>query len=243
MSSSNESTIEKEKEIENKSEKIYIKYFLIGDIDTSKIITEYITNLITTKEKKNAIQIFKRLCKSTERRYEENNIITAKQNKYFFSLFQPSIVFIAYALDTYPQTLIFELFENLRKNNILSMINEETKELNPNGRQNLKQMIENYQANEKIKRFEEIKKDIADVKIEVKKNINKMIDNINNVENLEDRAKELNEESKEYMENAIYDKKITWWQNAKLRIIILSILVIIVVGILWYILYFLHLIL
>jgi hypothetical protein len=236
MSSSNESTIEKEKEIENKSEKIYIKYFLIGDIDTSKIITEYITNLITTKEKKNAIQIFKRLCKSTERRYEENNIITAKQNKYFFSLFQPSIVFIAYALDTYPQTLIFELFENLRKNNILSMINEETKELNPNGRQNLKQMIENYQANEKIKRFEEIKKDIADVKIEVKKNINKMIDNINNVENLEDRAKELNEESKEYMENAIYDKKITWWQNAKLRIIILSILVIIVVGILWYIL-------
>ena len=187
-------------------------------------------------EKKNAIQIFKRLCKSTERRYEENNIITAKQNKYFFSLFQPSIVFIAYALDTYPQTLIFELFENLRKNNILSMINEETKELNPNGRQNLKQMIENYQANEKIKRFEEIKKDIADVKIEVKKNINKMIDNINNVENLEDRAKELNEESKEYMENAIYDKKITWWQNAKLRIIILSILVIIVVGILWYVL-------
>ena len=236
MSSPNESTIEKEKEIENKSEKIYIKYFLIGDIDTSKIITEYITNLITTKEKKNAIQIFKRLCKSTERRYEENNIITAKQNKYFFSLFQPSIVFIAYALDTYPQTLIFELFENLRKNNILSMINEETKELNPNGRQNLKQMIENYQANEKIKRFEEIKKDIADVKIEVKKNINKMIDNINNVENLEDRAKELNEESKEYMENAIYDKKITWWQNAKLRIIILSILVIIVVGILWYVL-------
>ena len=236
MSSSNESTIEKEKEIENKSEKIYIKYFLIGDIDTSKIITEYITNLITTKEKKNAIQIFKRLCKSTERRYEENNIITAKQNKYFFSLFQPSIVFIAYALDTYPQTLIFELFENLRKNNILSMINEETKELNPNGRQNLKQMIENYQANEKIKRFEEIKKDIADVKIEVKKNINKMIDNINNVENLEDRAKELNEESKEYIENAIYDKKITWWQNAKLRIIILSILVIIVVGILWYVL-------
>ncbi len=234
--SSSETEQSYEKTIESTQKKIYIKYFLIGDIDTSKIITEYITNLITTKEKKNAIQIFKRLCKSTERRYEENNIITAKQNKYFFSLFQPSIVFIAYALDTYPQTLIFELFENLRKNNILSMINEETKELNPNGRQNLKQMIENYQANEKIKRFEEIKKDIADVKIEVKKNINKMIDNINNVENLEDRAKELNEESKEYMENAIYDKKITWWQNAKLRIIILSILVIIVVGILWYVL-------
>ena len=234
MSSSLEESMEQTNE--SKTNKIYIKYFLIGDIDSSKIITEYSTNLISTKEKKNAIQIFKRLCKSTERRYEENNIITAKENKYYFSLFQPSTVFISYALDSYPQTLIFELFENIRKNNILSMINEETKELNPNGRQNLKQMIENYQENEKMKRFEEIKKDIADVKIEVKKNINKMIDNINNVENLEDRAKELNEESKEYMENAIYDKKITWWQNAKLRIIILSILVIIVVGILWYVL-------
>ena len=209
MSTSDES-LEKTIEAieESKTKKIYIKYFLIGDIDSSKIITEYSTNLISTKEKKNAIQIFKRLCKSTERRYEENNIITAKENKYYFSLFQPSTVFISYALDSYPQTLIFELFENIRKNNILSMINEETKELNPNGRQNLKQMIENYQENEKMKRFEEIKKDIDDVKIEVKNNVNKMIENIGNVEQLGEKAKELEEESKEYMQNSYYEKNI-----------------------------------
>ena len=228
------SDISSEQTIETTGKNIYIKYFLIGDIDTSKIITEYTTNLVSVKEKKNATQIFKRLCKSTERRYEENNIISGKDNKYFFTLFQPSIVFITYALNTYPQTLIFELFEDIKKNNILSMVNEETKELDPNGRQNLKQMIEKYQENERIKRFEEIKKDIDEVKIEVKKNINKMMESIENTDNLGEISKELSEESKEYMENAEYEKKITWWQSAKFRIITLTIIVIVAVVILWY---------
>ena len=231
MSSSEIST---EQKIEIKEKKVYIKYFLIGDIDTSKTITEYTTNLISPKEKKNATQIFNRLCKSTERRYDENNIITAKENKYFFSLFQPSIVFITYALDTYPQNLIFELFEEIKKNNILSMVNEETKELNPNGRQELKQMIEKYQENEKVKRIEEINKNIDDVKIEVKKNISKMIENIEDVEQLGEKTQELTEESREYMQNTDYYKKITWWQSAKLRIIILTIIVFFVVAILFY---------
>ena len=231
MSSSEIST---EQNIEIKEKKVYIKYFLIGDIDTSKTITEYTTNLISPKEKKNASQIFTRLCKSNERRYDENNIITAKENKYYFSLFQPSIVFITYALDTYPQNLIFELFEEIKKNNILSMINEETKELNPNGRQELKQMIEKYQENEKLKRIEEINKNIDDVKIEVKKNISKMIDNIEDVEQLGEKTQELTEESREYMQNADYYKKISWWQSAKLRIIILTIFVFFVVAILFY---------
>jgi len=230
------SEISTEENIEQKEKKIYIKYFLIGDIDTSKIITEYSTNLISSKEKKNASQIFNRLCKSSERRYDENNIITAKENKYYFSLFQPSTVFITYALDAYPQSLIFELFEEIKNKNILSMINEETKELNPNGRQDLKQMIEKYQESEKLKRMEEINKNIDEVKIEVKKNINNMIQSVGDVEELGEKSKELCEESKEYMQNIEYDKKITWWQSAKFRIIILTIFVFVIVGILWYIL-------
>ena len=222
---------------EIKERKIYIKYFLIGDIDTSKIITEYSTNLISQKEKKNAEQIFKRLCKSTERRYEENNIISAKDNKYYFSLFHPSTVFISYALNSYPQTLIFELFEEVKKNNILNMLNEETKELNPNGRTKLKEIIENYQENEKMKKFQEIKKDIDEVKIEIKKNIKNMVDNVESTENLENNVHELNEDTKEYMQNTEYDydKKIPWWQTAKFRIIALSIIIVLAVVFLWYI--------
>ena len=106
--------------------------------------------------------------------------------------------------------------------------------MNPNGRQDLKQMIEKYQENEKLKRFEEIKKDIDDVKIEIKKSVNNMLDNVESVENLEERINELNEETKEYMNNVEYDKKITLWQNAKFRIIALSIVIFIIVVVLWF---------
>jgi hypothetical protein len=106
---------------------VYVKYFLIGNIDTITIITEYSTNALGSKEKKNANQIFQRICKSKERRYEERNIISAKENKYYFSLFEPNVVFKVYADASYPEKLKFGNFDEVRNENVLSMINEETK--------------------------------------------------------------------------------------------------------------------
>jgi hypothetical protein len=195
---------------------IFIKYFLIGDINTNKTITEFSTNMIGSKEKKNATQIFKRICKSDERRFEERNIINAKDNKYYFSLFQPNIVFIVYADDKYPDRLIFTMFEEIRKEKILSMINEETKELNPNGRQSLKQIIEKYQDIEKIDKIYSIQKDINDVKIEVKENLNKMAENVESIENLEEKANELSNMTTEYTNSIDEIRKINLWQTFKL---------------------------
>ena len=65
--------------------------------------------------------------------------------------------------------------------------------------------------------------------------INKMIDSVESVENLEDKVSELNEETKEYLEYAEYDKKISWWQSAKFRIIFLTIIICLAVTFLWYI--------
>ena len=168
------------------------------------------------KKKKNATQIFKRICKSDERRFEERNIINAKDNKYYFSLFQPNIVFIVYADDKYPDRLIFTMFEEIRKEKILSMINEETKELNPNGRQSLKQIIEKYQDIEKIDKIYSIQKDINDVKIEVKENLNKMAENVESIENLEEKANELSNMTTEYTNSIDEIRKINLWQTFKL---------------------------
>ena len=199
---------------------ILLKYFLIGDIDTNKTITEYSTNAINNKEKKNANQIFQRICKSNERRYEERNIISAKENKYYFSLFQPNIVFIVYANGKYPERLIFTMFDEVRKEKVLSMINEETKELNPNGRQCLKQIIEKYQDKEKIDKIESIQKDINEVKIDIKENINKMVQSVEDVEKLEEIANDLKISSEDYHSSAEEIKKVTIWQNFKFWIII-----------------------
>ena len=211
---------------------IFIKYFLIGDIDTNKTITEFSTNAIGSKEKKNATQIFKRLCKSNERRYEERNIISAKENKYYFTLFQPNIVFIVYADGGYPEKLIFAMFDEVRNEKVLSMINEETKELNPNGRQSLKQIIEKYQDKEKIDKIASIQKVINEVKIEVKENINKMVENVEDVDSLEERSKELINSSTEYSDSSNEIRKITMWKNFKMWLPLMIIFLIIFIIIL-----------
>ena len=215
---------------------IFIKYFLIGDIDTNKTITEFSTNAIGSKEKKNAIQIFKRICKSNERRYEERNIISAKENKYYFTLFQPNIVFIVYVDGGYPEKLIFTMFDEIRNEKILLMINEETKELNPNGRQSLKQIIEKYQDKDKIDKIASIQKDINDVKIEVKENMKKMIESVESIDNLEERSKELINESTEYSNSGNEIKKISFWLNVKMwlpLLILFLIIFIIILGIIF----------
>ena len=211
---------------------IFIKYFLIGDIDTNKTITEFSTNAIGSKEKKNATQIFKRLCKSNERRYEERNIISAKENKYYFTLFQPNIVFIVYADGGYPEKLIFAMFDEVRNEKVLSMINEETKELNPNGRQSLKQIIEKYQDKEKFDKIASIQKVINEVKIEVKENINKMVENVEDVDSLEERSKELINSSTEYSDSSNEIRKITLWKNFKMWLPLMIIFLIIFIIIL-----------
>ena len=212
---------------------IFIKYFLIGDIDTNKSITEYSTNAIGAKEKKNATQIFKRICKSNERRYEERNIISAKDNKYYFSLFQPNIVFIVYADISYPEKLIFTMFDEVRNEKVLSMVNEETKELNPNGRQSLKQIIEKYQDKEKIDKIASIQKVINDVKIDVKENLKKMAENVEDIQSLEERANELANSSIEYEKSAIQIKKLNLWQNFKLMMPFFFAFVFLVIIIIW----------
>ena len=216
----------------SQSNAILLKYFLIGNIDTNKTITEYSTNAINNKEKKNANQIFQRICKSNERRYEERNIISAKGSKYYFSLFQPNIVFIVYADGIYPERLIFTMFDEVRKEKVLSMINEETKELNPSGRQCLKQIIEKYQDKEKIDKIESIQKDINDVKIDIKENINKMVQSVEDVEKLEETANDLKISSEDYHSSAEEIKKVTIWQNFKLWIIIFFVAFIIIILIL-----------
>jgi hypothetical protein len=162
----------------------YIKYFLIGDLDTNKPITEYSINSFASADKKSAGQIFRKLCKTEERKFEERNIISAKENKYYFISYDPNIIFLTFVDGTYPDRLIFQMFEEIRTEGVLSMINDSTKELNPNGRQKLKEIIEKYQEREKVDKIGEIQNEVNEVKVEVKKNIDKMVENVEDVEKL-----------------------------------------------------------
>lgn len=206
----------------------YIKYFSIGDLDTSKLITEYTTNSISSAEKKTANQIIQKISKQENRKFEERNIIKSDNNAYYFILYNPNIIFISYVDDSYPERLVFQMFEEIKAEEILSMINDSTKELNPNGRQKLKEVIDKYQEREKVDKIGEIQNDVNDVKKEVKKNIDKMVENVEDVEKLEMKANLLKDACQEYNKDAKEIRKITWWKNFKLWIILISIILIII---------------
>ena len=213
---------------------IYIKYFLIGDLDTFKQITEYSTNALDSNDKKSASRIFQKISKTEDRQYEIRNKISAKGNNYYFMNYRPNIVFIAFVEDSFPDRLVWQMFDEIRTEEILSMVNESTKELNPNGRQKLKEIIEKYQDKDKLDKIASIQNDVNEVKIEVKKNIDKMVENVEDVEKLQEKSNELKEASHDYKSNSDEIRKITWWQNFKLWIILILV-VLIFIGIILFI--------
>ncbi len=206
-----------------------IKYLLIGDSSTNKIITEFTSGNALPKTKKEINQIFNKLCKSPNKKLDERNKITSKDENYYFTFCKPDLIFIILADNNYPERHIFELIQKINEDNIPSMVNDETRELNPTGRQSLKQLIDVYQEPKNINKIAEIQSDVDSIKIDMKKNINKMVESVDDVNTLQNKSEALRLESNEYKKNAVEIRKITWWQNFKLWIILGGIVLILLI--------------
>ena len=206
-----------------------IKYLLIGDSSTNKIITEFTSGNALPKTKKEINQIFNKLCKSPNKKLDERNKITSKDENYYFTFCKPDLIFIILASNEYPERHIFELIQKINEENIPSMVNDETRELNPTGRQSLKQLIDIYQEPKNINKIAEIQSDVDSIKIDMKKNINKMVESVDDVNTLQNKSEALRLESNEYKKNAVEIRKITWWQNFKLWIILGGIVLILLI--------------
>ena len=206
-----------------------IKYLLIGDSSTNKIITEFTSGNALPKTKKEINQIFNKLCKSPNKKLDERNKITSKEENYYFTFCKPDLIFIILADNNYPERHIFELIQKINEDNIPSMVNDETRELNPTGRQALKQLIDVYQEPKNINKIAEIQSDVDSIKIDMKKNINKMVESVDDVNTLQNKSEALRLESNDYKKNAVEIRKITWWQNFKLWIILGGIVLILLI--------------
>ena len=108
------------------------------------------------------------------------------------------------------------------------MINDETRELNPTGRQALKELVNKYQDIKNINKIAEIQKDVDSLKVDMKKNINKMVESVENVNDLQNKSEQLKLESEDYKKTSVEIRKVTWWQNCKLWAIIAGIVILLV---------------
>ena len=204
-------------------EKNPIKYLLIGDSSSGQKLTEYST---TTNKKKDEIdKIFAKICKTSAGKFEERNKITSQTQNYYFISYKPGTIFLVLVNNTYPERLVFELVDKINQEKIPTMINEETKELNAQGRQDLKKLIDLYQDNI----LNSIQNDVNDIKLDMKDNIKKMVDSIEDTSVLEQSAENLRQESKNYRENAAELKKLTYCQNVKLWIVLGGIVLLLIV--------------
>ena len=205
-----------------------IKYILIGDCSNMKIITEFSSGNPNQKTKKEINRIFNKLAKLPNKKYDERNKIAAKDENYYFINIKPDLLFIVLANSAYPERYAFELVSKIMEENIPTMVNDETRELNPSGRQALKDLVNKYQDIKNINKIAEIQEDVNALKVDMKKNINAMVKSVEDVDDLQNKSEQLKLESQDYKKNSVELRKITWWQNFKLWIIIGGIVLLLV---------------
>ncbi len=201
-------------------DKTPIKYLLIGDSSTNKLITEYSSGNSQPKTKKEINQIFNKLCKSSNKKLDERNKITSKNENYYFTFCKPDLIYVVLANNQYPERHVFELVQKINEEKIPSMVNDETRELNPSGRKQLKQLIDYYQNPKNINKIAEIQSDVDEIKVDMKENINKMVQSVDDTNKLQEKTDALKFETENYKESSVEVRKITWWQNFKLWIIL-----------------------
>ena len=209
-------------------DKMPIKYVLIGDAASVKIITEFSAGNIDSKKKKEINRIFNKLAKLPNKKYDDRNKITSKDENYYFMNVKPNYLFIILVNNQYPERYAFELISKIMEENIPTMINDETGELNPSGRQALKELVNKYQDIKSINKIAEIQSGVDSLKVDMKKNITKMVESVDNVNELQNKSEQLKLESQNYKDSSVEIRKLTWWQNCKLWVIIIGIVLLII---------------
>jgi hypothetical protein len=210
-------------------DKTPIKYLLIGDSSTNKIITEFSSGNAQPKTKKEINQIFNKLCKTPNKKLDERNKITSKNENYYFTFSHPDLIYLVLVNNEYPERYVFELIQKINDEKIPTMVNDETRELNPSGRQALKQLIDVYQDPKNISKIADLQSDVNSIKVDMRKNINKMVESVDDVNQLQEKSAALKLESSEYKQNSVEVRRLTWWQNFKMWIILGGVVLLLII--------------
>ena len=212
------------------SNKNSIFYISIGDLITKRIIVDYFpkgkgNQHIYKDSARNLINTLLTISIGPSERYKETLDDNKKFNVSMDS--KANVAFMILTNDNYPERYSYKLLMELESKSI-STINKHYLDkviLDVLDRaENFKTFAKDIQLymvelerkyrnvveNDKIKL---IQNDIEDVKIECKKNINKMLNNIELVSNLEDKSNALKEMAHEYKTGGRELKRASWRRN------------------------------
>ena len=206
-----------------------INYLLIGNPDDCEEIGHYPERGASKTTAKEADKIFKKLSQSGIQTKDLRNKVDNRGNGYYyFTINSKNIFYLILGDKNLKERDAFALMEDLQNENIPIMIDSKNGKLNLEGREKLKEMVENFEKN-KSNKIQGIQNEVDQVKDTVKTNIRKMYTNVENVEDMEKKAKDLRDGAEEYNKSATTLKRTTWWQNCKWWIILIVVIVLLII--------------
>ena len=208
-----------------------IKYLFIGKAEELKEIGEFPTQPLQ-EWLKDSRRIFNSYCSGgIEGKLEQRNKIKDKDyanNNYFFYISEQKLFFLSIVDSSYSESLVFKLFEDITKENI-HLLRDDKGKLNSIGLSKLRDLISQYQNAEEKSTIGQINKDIDDLKGDMRKNVTKIMDNIEDVEGLKARSEIIKDKSGDFLQSSSDLKKAACWQNYKLWLIIAVIVIVIII--------------
>ena len=215
-----------------------IIFVFIGDISNKKSITEYTTyahpNLRSIKGDNK--RIFDKLCLSNEIKIGERLKINDNSSLvYNFTILPPTIYFFVCTLPEYKDQFSFKLINEIYEEKVYAMKSSKG-DMNAEGRQKLKIIIDKYQDSN-INNISEIINTVDSIKVIVKDSIQKIVNNTQSLDELEKKSQNLKEDAKDFHGNAKKLEKETWWENFKIKTLLLLILLIIICLIVYKLIY------
>ena len=206
-----------------------IKYLLIGNPDDCEEIGHYPERGASKTTAKEADKIFKKLSQSGIQTKDLRNKVDNRGNGYYyFTINSKNIFYLILGDKNLKERDAFALMEDLQNENIPIMIDSKSGKLNLEGREKLKEMVENFEKN-KSNKIQGIQNEVEQVKDTMKTNIQKMYTNVEDVENMEKKAHQLRVGAEEYNKSATTLKRTTWWQNCKWWIILIVVIVLLII--------------
>ena len=206
-----------------------IKYLLIGNPDDCEEIGHYPERGASKTTAKEADKIFKKLSQSGIQTKDLRNKVDNRGNGYYyFTINSKNIFYLILGDKNLKERDAFALMEDLQNENIPIMIDSKNGKLKIEGREKLKEMVENFEKN-KSNKIQGIQNEVDQVKDTMKNNIRKMYTNVENVEDMEKKAQDLRDGAEEYNKSATTLKRTTWWQNCKWWIILIVVIVLLII--------------
>ena len=203
-----------------------IKFILIGNIDTKQIITEFST-IKNDKMKTNSNLIFKKMSSQPEKIiFHQRTKLGVDFGHLYFSVYPENKFYLVVAESSYPERIVYDLIEEIEKDNIF-LLTTEKGELNASGKQSLKNLVDKYQEINKVNQISAINDDIDEVKLDMRENIRKATDNINKVEDLDEKSNRIRLNADSFKNNAKKLERQSCLQNWKWTAILVGLVLVI----------------